>query len=113
MSWLIWPEHHDRRHRLLAALNVAADSWIRIDREDLPTRIKTSMAGARRIHEVVVKRVGAQRILAQQAETTGSATSSSTDTEVCSDTECHASHHLVVPDWKDRTLMAMTAPSMG
>jgi hypothetical protein len=35
LTTLIWPEHDDRRNRLLAALDVAADMSIRIDHGDL------------------------------------------------------------------------------
>lgn len=35
LTTLIWPEHDDRRARLLSALEVAADVSIRIDRADL------------------------------------------------------------------------------
>jgi hypothetical protein len=35
LTTLIWPEHDDRRDRLVAALNVAANVSIRIDRGDL------------------------------------------------------------------------------
>jgi hypothetical protein len=35
LTTLIWPEHDDRRDRLLAALNVAANVSIRVDRGDL------------------------------------------------------------------------------
>lgn len=35
LTTLIWPEHDDRRARLLGALNVAANVSIRIDRADL------------------------------------------------------------------------------
>lgn len=64
-------------------------------------------------HEIVIKRLGVQRVPALQTATAGSATSPSTDTEVSSATDCHPSGHLVVSEWKDRTLMAIMALSMG
>lgn len=64
-------------------------------------------------HTVRVKKTEAQRVPARQPATAGSATSPSRDTEVCSDSECHTSGHLVVSDWKNRTVMAIMALSMG
>jgi hypothetical protein len=44
LTTLIWPEHGDRRDRLKAALNVAANASIRIDRGDLRDGLATLVA---------------------------------------------------------------------
>lgn len=44
LTALIWPEHDDRRGRLLAALSVAANMSIRIDRADLRDGLAAPLA---------------------------------------------------------------------
>lgn len=46
LTTLIWPEHDERRTRLLAALNVAASVSIRIDRADLRDGLAALLAEA-------------------------------------------------------------------
>lgn len=44
LTTLIWPEHDQRRHRLLAALDLAADALIRIDRGDVRDGLATLLS---------------------------------------------------------------------
>lgn len=64
-------------------------------------------------YELVPKGIAVQRVTMRQPATAGSATSQSTNAEVRHDRECHTGGHLVVSDWKNRTLMAIMALSMG
>ena len=64
-------------------------------------------------HEVAVKNAAARRVSLRQSATSGSWSSPSPGTQVRSETDCHASAHLVVSDWRDRASMAIMAMSMG
>ena len=64
-------------------------------------------------YELAVKKLRAQRLPTPQPVAAGPAAGLATDPAPPDATDCHTSAHLVVSDWKDRTLMTIMALSMG